>query len=105
MASSLMQNRGNKSSNRIGSTVSRKLRAAGWNISPAGRKYRYDGIYVSAQGDSVNVMVDLGLASKNLRVAEGISAELLSLGIAADIRVSDGTELDTRFIRFTYVQA
>ena len=72
MAGALPRNRGNRSANRIGATVSRRLRAANWNISPAGRRYKEPGMFVSAQECDVSVLVDFELASKNLRVAAQI---------------------------------
>lgn len=78
MAGALPRNRGNRSTNRVGSTVSRRLRAANWNVSPSARKYKADGMFVTGHGDSVTVLVDFGLADKNMRVTEGVSTELAS---------------------------
>lgn len=101
MTSQLMSNRGNKNTDRTGTTVSRKLRAAGWNISPSARKYSYPGIYVSAQGASVTILVDLSSSAENYRVAMAMSGELIGWGGAAAIRVSDSAA-GARFVRFTY---
>ncbi|RPJ36973.1 MAG: hypothetical protein EHM35_07185, partial [Planctomycetaceae bacterium] len=70
------KNRGNKSSSRTGVVISRRLRSAGWNVSSAERRFTSNGIFVSAQRDSVGIMIDLGLLTKNLRVANQIAAEV-----------------------------
>lgn len=76
MAGALPRNRGNRSTNRVGSTVSRRLRAAGWNVSPSARKFKYDGMFVTGHGDSVSVLMDFGLDAKNLRVAKAVQLEM-----------------------------
>lgn len=76
MAGYTPQNRGNKTTNRTGPNVSRKLRAAGWNISPSARKYREKGIFVSAGGNHVWILVDLGDSSKNVDVAKAMTTQL-----------------------------
>lgn len=69
MAGYRPQNNGNRSPLRTGSTVSRRLRAAGFNVSPAARKHRHPGLFVSAMGDTISVLVDTDLDDHNERVA------------------------------------
>lgn len=104
MAGTLPQNRGNKTANRVGSTVSRYLKAAGWNISPAARRHRYNGIFVSAQADHVSIVVDLGDAVRNRAVADEMARQLSVWSITGDAgpRVSDPDDSDTCFVHFTY---
>lgn len=78
MAGALPRNRGNRSSNRTGSTVSRRLRAAGWTISAPARKHRYPGVFVSTAGDHVSVYVDTDNESRNDRFATDLVAELVT---------------------------
>lgn len=105
MAGYLPQGRGNKTTNRIGSNISRKLKAAGFNISPAARKYRHGGIYVSAQGDRVSVLVDLGRADRNTALGNQIAEFLVMLdccGGPVDVRRTEG--LDSVRVSFTYTR-
>lgn len=100
MAGALPRNRGNRSSNRTGSTVSRRLRAAGWTISAPSRKHRYPGIFVSTAGDHVAVYVDTDNESRNERYVNGLLDELAAwpqVGEVETVEVSDA-----RSIRFTY---
>lgn len=94
-------NRGNRSPNRTGALVSRKLRRAGWNIAPASLRHRRDVTTVAAMGDYVSVLADTGLISRNRRIADGISAEVSSWPQAFDVETAD-TESGAVFIRFTY---
>lgn len=103
MAGKLPQNRGNKTTSRVGTTMSRKLRAAGWNISPSARKHRYDGIFVSAQGDHVCILVDLGVDQRNREGARQMAAQLVGWDCVPDVvRVSESPETGACFIQFTY---
>lgn len=102
MTSQLMNNRGNKNTDRTGVTVSRKLRAAGWNISPSARKYSYPGIYVSAQGASVTILVDLASSTQNYQVALDLAGELTGWGGAASVIRVSNSAAGARFVRFTY---
>lgn len=68
MAGSLPQNRGNRSTNRIGATVSRRLRAAGHNIISPDRRHIVQCTTVQAAGGEVSVLVDYGILGKNERV-------------------------------------
>lgn len=103
MAGYLPQGRGNKTTNRTGSNVSRKLKAAGFNISPAARKYRYEGIFVSAQGDHVSVMVDLGRADRNLALGNQIAEFLVMLDCCASpVNVHRTEGLDSVRVSFTH---
>jgi hypothetical protein len=101
MAGALPRNRGNRSTNRVGSTVSRRLRAADWNVSPSARKYKADGMFVTGHGDSATVLVDFGLDAKNERVAAGVAATVASWAEAADVEVTV-LEDGARFVRFSY---
>jgi hypothetical protein len=100
MAGALPRNGGNKSANRVGSTVSRRLRAAGWNISPAARRNLHCGIFVKAMGDYVSILVDTGAEERNAKAAEGIHATVSSWAKASDIEVKEDDGV--RWIRFIY---
>jgi len=103
MAGYTPQNRGNKGTNRLGAVVSRKLRAAGWNISPAARRHRHDGIYVSAQDNHVSIVLDLGLPQRNTQVMLKMAQELAAWpGTSEEIRLSSPEGTDACFIHFTY---
>lgn len=105
MAGITPQNRGNKSATRTGATVSRKLRAMGWNISPAARKYKAEGIFVSAQGDYVSILVDLGNAAKNREIAAQLRAEIeASPWGPAACGGRDDAMNGFSFVRFDYVR-
>lgn len=65
-------NNGNRTTNRIGATVSRRLREANVNISPSARQHRNPGTFVSATGDLVSVFVDTDLDARNERIADTI---------------------------------
>lgn len=97
-------NRGNRSPNRTGSMVSRKLRRAGWNIAPAAMRHKRDVTTVAAMGDYVSVLADTGLSGRNRRIADGISAEVSSWPQASDVETVD-TESGAVFVRFTYQAA
>jgi hypothetical protein len=101
MAGYRPKNRGNRSTNRVGSTVSRRLRAAGWNISPSARKYKADGMFVTGHGDSVTVLVDFGLADRNMKATEGVSAELANWAQTGPVSV-DVLDDGAVFIRCSY---
>lgn len=101
MAGALPRNRGNRSANRVGSTVSRRLRAAGWNVSPSARKYKADGMFVTGHGDSVTVLLDFGLSTKNARVAEDVAALVRTWPQAGDVSV-DAVEDGAVYVRFPY---
>lgn len=89
-------NNGNRTAQRTGATVARKLRAAGWNISPAARQYTARGVFVSAMDDYVSILVDLGAASeiKARRIAETVSA----MGTGVEVTAEDGWAM----VHFTY---
>lgn len=104
MAGYLPQNRGNRSPKRTGAIVSRKLKAAGFNISPAARKYKYEGIFVSAQGDYVSILVDLGDRDRNLVAANEIAAAVCTMKIndnPVNTRRTEG--LDSMRVTFDYL--
>lgn len=102
MAGYLPQNRGNKSASRPGPLVSRKLRAAGWNVSPSARRHDFDGIFVSAQGDSVSVWVRLGSPERNASVALSIELELSVWGQVGNVHRTQSGFTDTHFVHMTY---
>lgn len=72
MAGYLPRNRGNRSTDRTGAVVSRRLRAAGFNISPAARKHKANGIFVSGYKGGATVLVDLGRTGANRATATDI---------------------------------
>lgn len=63
---------GNRNSTRKGATVSRRLKAAGFNISPAARRGNYDGLFVRQLVESVTVHVDLGAQDSNESAANAL---------------------------------
>jgi len=101
MAGALPRNRGNRSTNRVGATVSRRLRAAGWNVSPSARKYKADGMFVTGHGDSATVLMDFGLDAKNARVADEVAALVRTWTQASNVSV-DPLEDGAVFVRFGY---
>lgn len=105
MAGITPANRGNKSTNRVGATVSRRLKAAGFTVSPEARKYRYDGLFVSGTADGrVSILVDLGTAGENARVTGEILDELRTWPqIPGNSIVSNTAEEGYVFIRADYV--
>lgn len=100
MAGALPRNRGNRSSNRTGSTVSRRLRAAGWTISAPARKHRHPGVFVSTAGDHVSVYVDTDNESRNDRFATDLVAELTTWPQVTALEVVQVA--DARSIRLQY---
>lgn len=100
MAGALPRNRGNRSSNRTGSTVSRRLRAAGWTISAPARKHRYPGVFVSTAGDHVSVYVDTDNESRNDRFAADLVAELATWPQVSAVDVVQVD--DARSVRLKY---
>lgn len=102
MAGARPRNRGNRSTNRVGATVSRRLRAADWNVSPSARKYKADGMFVTGHGDSVTVLMDFGVAAKNQRVAEGVAATVRGWPQVNGFVSIDPLEDGAVFVRFTY---
>lgn len=102
MAGYRPKNRGNRSTNRVGATVSRRLRAADWNVSPSARKYKADGMFVTGHGDSVTVLMDFGVAAKNQRVAEGVAATVRGWPQVSGFVSIDPLEDGAVFVRFTY---
>ncbi len=103
MAGYLPQNRGNRSTNRVGAAVSRRLRTADWNISPTNLKYKADGMFVTGNGDSVTVLVDFGIKSKNRDVAEGVAATVCTWAQVEGLVSIDSMESGAFFVRFKYV--
>lgn len=102
MAGALPRNRGNRSANRVGATVSRRLRAADWNVSPSAHKYKRDGMFVTGRGDRVTVLLDFGIESKNLRLAEGVAATVRGWDQVNGAVSIDLLEDGAAFVRFTY---
>jgi hypothetical protein len=99
MAGYLPQNRGNRSPNRTGPAVSRRLRAAGWNISPAANRHVRDGVYVKAMGDLISILIDTGHDARNQEAAEGIRDMVSTWPQVSGVSVSGH---DARWVRFTY---
>lgn len=71
------------------STISRRLRAANWVISPSARKHRHPGVFVTGAGSHANVLVDTGVDVRNEWVADGIVAELKTWSQVSDLSVTD----------------
>lgn len=94
-------NRGNRSANRTGTAVSRKLRAAGFNIAPSALRHLREVTTVSAYGDNVSILVDMGLAAKNRRYSGELVAELLGWPQATEISAKS-TQSGAVFIHFSY---
>lgn len=93
-------NNGNRSTNRVGATVSRRLRAADWNVSPSARKHMHHGMFVTGMGDYVSVMMDFGIDAKNERVAAGV---LQTVSTWAQVSGAEITSDDGVFwVRFSY---
>jgi len=90
------QNSGNRSAQRLGPTISRRLRAAGWNVSPAARKHKADGIYVSAMGDFISVLVDLG--GRSAGEAQALAETVRGWGCVPQVKDEAGYSL----VHFTY---
>ncbi|MDX3860058.1 hypothetical protein [Streptomyces europaeiscabiei] len=91
---------GNRSTNRVGPTVSRRLRAAGWNIGPATRRHSHRGVFVKTAGDFVSVLVDTGDASDNEQAANGIREAVEAWAEAGNVSVTEDDGV--RWVRFTY---
>jgi hypothetical protein len=103
MAGLLPQNRGNKSATRIGPVVARRLKKAGINVSSAARKGRSQGIFVSARGDRISVLIDLDRPEPIIsEQASEIAAVVTSWGLTPEISVR---KVESGFIgnvRFTH---
>lgn len=84
MAGYRPQNRGNKSASRVGPGVTRRLKAAGINVSPAAAKYSREGIFVSARGFWVSVYIDLPAEAEE--TAQTIAGIVTSWGLTPAIR-------------------
>lgn len=95
-------NRGNRSANRTGATVSRMLRAAGHNVISPDRRHVNQCMTVRAVGDHVSVLIDYGYFEKNARVAADIEATISTWPQTSDIE-SRKPEGDTCvYLTFTY---
>lgn len=91
---------GNKSSNRIGPAVSRRLRAAGFNISPSASRNVRDGITVAVRGDMVSVLVDLPGTARS-EIARDIAAVAATWPQAGTVETREPGNGAT-FVRFVY---
>jgi hypothetical protein len=100
MAGKRPQNSGNRSSLRLGPTVSRRLKAAGFNVSPAARRYTAQGIFVRAAERRVSVTVDTG--ANHIAVATEIAAEVASWGFLAEVTKYEHEGEAWATVRFTY---
>lgn len=98
MAGITPQNRGNKTTSRLGAVISRKLKKEGWNISPAARRHKADGIFVRATGDYVSVLVDLG-ANSHIH-ADRLAGTVCGWDKASGVTITPGDGYAT--VRFTY---
>lgn len=86
------------------STISRRLRAASWDISPSARKHRHPGVFVTGAGSHASVLVDTGVGVRNKWVADGIVIDLKTWSQVSDLSVTDlVTDLGgAKAIHFTY---
>ncbi|MGW3571641.1 hypothetical protein ACWDSL_48545 [Streptomyces sp. NPDC000941] len=100
MAGLLPQNSGNRSAQRFGPIVSRRLRTAGFNISPAAARHKRDGVFVRAAGNYISVLVDIPADASE--VAEEIAAAVRTWGMEPEVTVSDG---GAAWVRFFYRKA
>jgi hypothetical protein len=100
MAGRRPQNSGNRSSLRFGPIVSRRLKAAGFNISPSARRYTAAGIFVRANENRVSVTVDTG--SNAVEIATEIAAEVASWGFVAMVTKNEHEGEHWATVRFTY---
>jgi hypothetical protein len=80
--------------------VSRRLRAAGFTISPAARRYVAQGVFVRAHENRVSVTVDLGVDSVD--VAAEIAAEIASWGFLSMVTKDEHEGETWATVRFTY---
>ncbi|PPS89576.1 hypothetical protein [Streptomyces sp. MH60] len=97
------QNRGNKKELRLGPGVTRRLKAAGVNVSPNAAKHTRYGIFVSARGEYISVYVDLGGEDAVREAAQEIARIVTSWGLAPEI--SEMTHKDgilTAHVRFRH---
>ncbi|QCX75726.1 hypothetical protein C9F11_10230 [Streptomyces sp. YIM 121038] len=90
---------GNKRPERYGATVSRRLRAAGWRVSPSAARHQRDGIYVRAAGDFVSVLIDL---PDHAAVGERIAGEVRSWGMEPEVSNDSHEGMTWTKVRFTY---
>lgn len=71
-------------------TVSRRLRAKGWNISPSGRRRRHEGMFVSGNRDNqVTIAFDFDVAERRTRELGAVTADLIELGYLVERSVDD----------------
>lgn len=98
MAGYRPQNSGNRTTQRFGATASRRLRAAGFNISPSARRYKHDGVFVAGRGDFISVLVDL--PARSVAVANKIAETVRGWGMDAEVTVVD--EGRAALVHFTY---
>jgi hypothetical protein len=100
MAGKRPQNGGNRSSLRFGPIVSRRLKAAGFNISPSARRYTHQGIFVRASENRISVTVDTG--AHCVDVATEIAAEVAGWGFLAEVTKGEHDGEHWATVRFTY---
>jgi hypothetical protein len=100
MAGKRPQNSGNRSSVRFGPIVSRRLKAAGFNISPAARRYTHQGIYVRANENRISVTVDTG--ANAIEIATEIAAEVAGWGFLAEATKGEHNGEHWATVHFTY---
>lgn len=66
------------------SNVSRTLKTYGITTSPADRKYKHEGVFVSQVGDTVSVLVDFLGPRKRQAVVEGVTEVLTGRGYTVE---------------------
>ncbi|MGX1133225.1 enamine deaminase RidA (YjgF/YER057c/UK114 family) [Streptomyces glaucescens] len=79
---------GNRNPDRTGVVASRRLRAAGWNISSSARKHKAEGVFVSGSLGLVSVFVDLG--DQSVQTAEEIAQTVADWGLEPKVTHKDG---------------
>lgn len=100
MAGISPKNRGNRSADRTGQIVSRRLRKAGYNISPSDRRNKADGTFVRGAHGFVSILIDMGGDGSNQLVQDDLCEYLRGVDWAEDIKATDMGV--ARLIRFTY---
>lgn len=85
---------GNRSTPRFGVSISRRLRAAGYNIMPSARKHKAPGVTVSqAGGDFASVLIDIDGAARRARLADEMTELITSWGYTVSRVEYEGYEM------------
>jgi hypothetical protein len=85
---------GNRSSARFGANLSRRLRAAGYNIMPSARKHKADGVTVSGAGnDFASVLIDIRGAARRTALADEMTELIEAWGFRVNRVDYEGHEM------------